>query len=80
LTGSSLSLFIFPFFDLLFHYLSEFLLLSEVSFWNKTIIIMAENYHKEVISGLKNKSLFIQDAFIDGQWVAKENKFDVFGR
>ncbi|EWG51406.1 succinate-semialdehyde dehydrogenase (NADP+) [Fusarium verticillioides 7600] len=39
---------------------------------------MAESYHKEVISGLKDKSLFIQDAFIDGKWVAKENKFDVF--
>ncbi|KAF5989305.1 putative UGA2-succinate semialdehyde dehydrogenase [Fusarium bulbicola] len=39
---------------------------------------MAESYHKEVIAGLKDKSLFIQDAFIDGKWVAKENKFDVF--
>jgi succinate-semialdehyde dehydrogenase/glutarate-semialdehyde dehydrogenase len=39
---------------------------------------MAENYHKEVIAGLKDKSLFIQEAFIDGQWVAKDNKFDVF--
>ncbi|GKU05306.1 unnamed protein product [Fusarium langsethiae] len=39
---------------------------------------MAESYHKEVIAGLKDKSLFIQDAFIDGKWVAKDNKFDVF--
>ncbi|KAK2670944.1 Aldehyde dehydrogenase domain [Fusarium oxysporum f. sp. vasinfectum] len=39
---------------------------------------MAESYHKEVIAGLKDKSLFIQDAFIDGKWVSKENKFDVF--
>jgi hypothetical protein len=29
---------------------------------------------------LKDKSLFIQEAFIDGQWVAKDNKFDVFGQ
>jgi succinate-semialdehyde dehydrogenase/glutarate-semialdehyde dehydrogenase len=27
---------------------------------------------------LKDSSLFIQDAFIDGEWVSKENKFDVF--
>ncbi|KAK7415152.1 hypothetical protein QQX98_006096 [Neonectria punicea] len=38
----------------------------------------AENYHKEALAGLKNPSLFIQDAFIDGKWVPKENKFDVF--
>ncbi|SCO91252.1 related to UGA2-succinate semialdehyde dehydrogenase [Fusarium oxysporum] len=39
---------------------------------------MAENYHKEVIAGLKDKSLFIQEAFIDGKWAARDNKFDVF--
>ncbi|KAJ4174629.1 hypothetical protein NW754_005048 [Fusarium falciforme] len=38
----------------------------------------AETYHKEAIAGLKDSSLFIQDAFIDGEWVSKENKFDVF--
>ncbi|KAF4982397.1 hypothetical protein FDECE_17520 [Fusarium decemcellulare] len=38
----------------------------------------AENYHKEAIAGLKDPSLFIQDAFIDGKWVSKDNKFDVF--
>lgn len=38
----------------------------------------AENYHKEALAGLKDSSLFIQDAFIDGKWVNKENKFDVF--
>ncbi|KAI5457105.1 Aldehyde/histidinol dehydrogenase [Mariannaea sp. PMI_226] len=38
----------------------------------------AESYHKQALAGLKNPSLFIQDAFIDGKWVNKENKFDVF--
>lgn len=38
----------------------------------------AEKYHTEALAGLKDSSLFIQDAFIDGKWVAKENKFDVF--
>ncbi|KAF7546012.1 hypothetical protein G7Z17_g8737 [Cylindrodendrum hubeiense] len=38
----------------------------------------AENYHKEALASLKDSSLFIQDAFIDGKWVTKENKFDVF--
>ncbi|KAH6889221.1 Aldehyde/histidinol dehydrogenase [Thelonectria olida] len=38
----------------------------------------AENYHKEALAGLKDSSLFIQDAFIDGKWVSKDNKFDVF--
>jgi hypothetical protein len=28
---------------------------------------------------LKDPSLFISDAFIDGQWVSKDKKFDVFG-
>ena len=27
---------------------------------------------------LNNASLFIQDAFIDGQWIQKQNKFDVY--
>ncbi|KAH8897947.1 aldehyde dehydrogenase [Thozetella sp. PMI_491] len=38
---------------------------------------MAE-YHKEAVSKLKDGSLLIQDAFIDGQWVAKDLKFDVY--
>ncbi|KAF4974861.1 hypothetical protein FZEAL_8290, partial [Fusarium zealandicum] len=37
----------------------------------------SENYHKEALAGLKDSSLFIQDAFIDGRWVSKDNKFDV---
>ncbi|KAI6777755.1 aldehyde dehydrogenase [Emericellopsis cladophorae] len=35
-------------------------------------------YHEAAISKLQNGSLFIQDAFIDGKWVAKEKKFDVY--
>lgn len=38
---------------------------------------MAESYHKDAIANLKDGSLFIQEAFIDGQWVAKDKKFDV---
>lgn len=28
---------------------------------------------------LKDPKLFIQDAFIDGQWVSRDKKFDVYG-
>lgn len=28
---------------------------------------------------LKNSSLFSGEAFIDGQWVSKDKKFDVYG-
>ncbi|KAF7559259.1 hypothetical protein G7046_g4893 [Stylonectria norvegica] len=38
----------------------------------------AESYHKDAIAALKDSSLFIQDAFIDGKWVSKDKKFDVF--
>jgi hypothetical protein len=30
-------------------------------------------------SQLKNQSLFIRDAFINGEWVSKEATFDVYG-
>ncbi|KAF2436230.1 aldehyde dehydrogenase [Tothia fuscella] len=37
-----------------------------------------EEYHQKAISALKDSSLFISDAFIDGQWVDKEKKFPVY--
>ncbi|KAJ8125547.1 hypothetical protein O1611_g8092 [Lasiodiplodia mahajangana] len=37
-----------------------------------------ESYHQIAISQLKDPKLFSQDAFIDGQWVSKDRKFDVF--
>ncbi|KAI1634436.1 aldehyde dehydrogenase [Biscogniauxia mediterranea] len=36
------------------------------------------DYPKKGLSSLKNPSLLINDAFIDGQWVAKDKKFDVY--
>jgi succinate-semialdehyde dehydrogenase / glutarate-semialdehyde dehydrogenase len=38
-----------------------------------------DDYHKKAIANLKDPSLFISDAFIDGQWVRKEKTFDVYG-
>ncbi|KAI1213737.1 Aldehyde/histidinol dehydrogenase [Annulohypoxylon truncatum] len=35
-------------------------------------------YHKEALRNLKDPSLFIQNAFIDGEWVSKDKKFDVY--
>ncbi|KAI0478056.1 aldehyde dehydrogenase [Xylaria cf. heliscus] len=36
------------------------------------------SYHQTAISQLKDSKLFIQDAFIDGQWVTKDRQFDVY--
>ncbi|KAH6680887.1 Aldehyde/histidinol dehydrogenase [Halenospora varia] len=36
------------------------------------------DYHKKAILNLQDRSLLIEDAFIDGQWVAKDKKFDVY--
>ncbi|KAF2395780.1 aldehyde dehydrogenase [Trichodelitschia bisporula] len=38
----------------------------------------AETYHQKAISSLKDGSLFIAEAFIDGEWVKKEKEFDVY--
>ncbi|KAF2671095.1 aldehyde dehydrogenase [Microthyrium microscopicum] len=35
-------------------------------------------YHKKAVAGLKDSSLFISEAFIDGKWVKKEKLFDVY--
>ncbi|KAI1102680.1 aldehyde dehydrogenase [Jackrogersella minutella] len=35
-------------------------------------------YHKEALRNLKDSSLFIEDAFIDGKWVPTDKKFDVY--
>ncbi|RFU29233.1 hypothetical protein B7463_g7082, partial [Scytalidium lignicola] len=35
-------------------------------------------YHQKALGSLKDPSLFIQDAFIDGKWVALDKKFDVY--
>ncbi|KAI0424192.1 Aldehyde/histidinol dehydrogenase [Xylaria sp. FL1042] len=37
-----------------------------------------ESYHQKAISQLKDPELLIQSAFIDGQWVSKDEKFDVY--
>ncbi|OBU00398.1 hypothetical protein VE01_01388 [Pseudogymnoascus verrucosus] len=36
------------------------------------------SYHEQHLQSLKDRSLFCGDAFIDGQWVSKEKKFDVY--
>ncbi|KAI1312473.1 aldehyde dehydrogenase [Xylaria venustula] len=38
----------------------------------------SDSYHQKAISQLKDPKLFIQDAFICGQWVSKDKKFDVY--
>ncbi|KAK3063621.1 hypothetical protein LTS18_014046 [Coniosporium uncinatum] len=38
----------------------------------------AAAYHRNAITSLKDGSLFIKDAFIDGQWVQKEKTFPVY--
>ncbi|KAE9984119.1 hypothetical protein BLS_003017, partial [Venturia inaequalis] len=40
--------------------------------------VKAEEYHQKALSGLKDSSLFISDAFIDGEWIDKEKKFPVY--
>ncbi|KAH7371116.1 Aldehyde/histidinol dehydrogenase [Pyrenochaeta sp. MPI-SDFR-AT-0127] len=37
----------------------------------------SEQYHQTAISSLKNRELFISEAFIDGQWLKKERTFSV---
>ncbi|KAI0905176.1 aldehyde dehydrogenase [Ustulina deusta] len=36
------------------------------------------SYHQTALSQLKDSKLFIQEAFIDGQWVARDRQFDVY--
>ncbi|KAI3330706.1 aldehyde dehydrogenase [Ustulina deusta] len=36
------------------------------------------SYHQTALSQLKDSKLFVQEAFIDGQWVAKNRQFDVY--
>ncbi|KAI9929383.1 hypothetical protein MW887_000852 [Aspergillus wentii] len=38
----------------------------------------ATDYHTEALSKLNRPGLFIKDAYINGEWVAKETKFDVY--
>lgn len=36
------------------------------------------HYHQNALSKLTDPSLFIKDAFIDGQWIQTHTTFDVF--
>jgi succinate-semialdehyde dehydrogenase/glutarate-semialdehyde dehydrogenase len=46
------------------------------------MVFVVAYYERETkqMMQLKDSSLFIADAFIDGEWVSKDKKFDVFGK
>ncbi|BCS21853.1 NAD-dependent succinate-semialdehyde dehydrogenase [Aspergillus puulaauensis] len=39
---------------------------------------MGSTYHEAALAKLNDRSLFITDAFIDGKWVSKSQKFNVY--
>ncbi|KAF1985414.1 aldehyde dehydrogenase [Aulographum hederae CBS 113979] len=45
---------------------------------NGTNGAQAETYHQEALAALKDQSLFIKDAFLDGKFVSKDKEFDVY--
>ncbi|KAK7743954.1 hypothetical protein SLS62_010416 [Diatrype stigma] len=38
-----------------------------------------ENYHNPIVNKLRDAGLFIEKAFVDGQWTTKDTQFDVLG-